>query len=107
MRAGWLRHRLTIEAPHSTKNTFGEDVVTWVDEATVWASVEPLRGREYLEARQQQAEVTHRVAMRYRDGVEPKKRLRFGQRRLLIESVVNPLERGERLELMCREMVEA
>lgn len=106
MRAGWLRHRVEILAKEASQNGFGEEVVTWVPAATVWASVEPLRGREYVEAKQGQVEVSHRVVMRYREGMGSEMRLRIpGGRVLEIESVINPLERGERLELMCREAV--
>lgn len=107
MRAGWLRHRVVIQERAPEQDSYGEERPAWVDAATVWASVEPLRGREYLEARQGQAEVSHRVGMRYRDGVGPAMRLRLpGGRVLVIESVINPLEQGERLELMCRELVD-
>ena len=106
MRAGWLRHRVEILAKEASQNGFGEEVVTWVTAATVWASVEPLRGREYIEAKQGQVEVSHRVVMRWHEGVGPEMRLRIaGGRVLEIESVINPLERNERLELMCREAV--
>ena len=113
MRAGWLRHRVEILAKEASQNSFGEEVVAWVTVATVWASVEPLRGREYIEAKQGQVEVSHRVGMRHWLEVGPEMRLRLevgptgvGGRVLEIVSVINPLERGERLELMCREMVE-
>jgi len=107
MRAGWLRHRVEILAKEASQNTFGEEIVTWVTVATVWASVEPLRGREYIEAKQGQVEVSHRVVMRHWLDVGPEMRLRLeGGRVLEIESVINPLERNERLELMCREAVD-
>lgn len=95
---------MEILAKGVSRNSFGEEVIGWVTAATVWASVEPLRGREYIEAKQGQVEVSHRVVMRFREGVGPEMRLRLaGGRVLEIESVINPLERGERLELMCAE----
>ena len=107
MRAGWLRHRVEVLAKEASRDSFGAEVITWVTAATVWASVEPLRGREYIEAKQGQVEVSHRVVMRSFPAVDSSMRLRLdGGRVLEIESVINPLERGERLELMCREMVE-
>jgi SPP1 family predicted phage head-tail adaptor len=107
MRAGWMRHRVTIQARTAAQDGYGERQPAWADVATVWASVEPLRGREYLEGRQEQADISHRVAMRHRPGVSPAMRLQLeGGRVLVIESVINPLERGERLELMCRELIE-
>lgn len=107
MRAGWLRHRIELLVKEPARNSFGEEVIAWTTAATVWGSVEPLRGREYIEAKQGQVEVSHRVVMRWREGVSAEMRLRIHEGRMLeIESVINPLERGERLELMCREAVE-
>ena len=65
MRAGFLRHRLALKTKTVSRDTFGEEDVTWTTSATVWGSVEPLRGREYMEARQGQADVSHRVVIRY------------------------------------------
>ncbi len=107
MRAGWLRHRVEVLEKVAGRDSFGAEVTAWATAATVWASVEPLRGREYIEAKQGQVEVSHRVVMRKSVAVAASMRLRLeGGRVLEIESVIDPLERGERLELMCREMVE-
>lgn len=46
MRAGKLDRRITLRAKSTTKNTFGEDVVTWTDIATVWAEWIPKGGTE-------------------------------------------------------------
>ena len=72
------------------------------------AGVEPLRGREYMEAKQGQADVSHRVIVRYRASVVPTMRLYLEDGRgFEVESVINRLERDEQLELMCRELVNA
>lgn len=106
MRAGFLRHRLALQAKSVSRDTFGEEDVTWTTWATVWGSVEPLRGREYMEARQGQADVSHRVVIRYRAGVAPTMRIALEDgRKLQIESVINRLERDEMLELMCKELI--
>ena len=75
MRAGALRHRVTLKTKSVSRDTFGEEDVTWTTTATVWGSVEPLRGREYMEAKQGQADVSHRVIVRYRASVVPTMRL--------------------------------
>ena len=59
-----MRHRVTIEAPVDGVNEFGERVVTWSTVETVYAAVEPVRGREFFAAEQVQSEVSHRVVMR-------------------------------------------
>lgn len=104
MRAGQLRHRVTIQAQTTTQDEYGQPVQTWSDVATVWASVEDLSGREFFAAQQIAAEVTTRVTIRYRAGIEPDMRVIAGGRTLDIRSVQDPDGRRRQLVLMCREV---
>lgn len=66
MRAGTLRHRLTIQKPGLTENSFGELENTGpVTVATRWGSLKALSGGELLRAQKIQADVTHQVSLRY------------------------------------------
>lgn len=47
IRAGELRHRITIETPTVTQNEYGEDVPTW-GQALVWAKAIETPGREFV-----------------------------------------------------------
>jgi len=105
IRAGELRHRVTIQQKSVTRNTFGEEIVTWQDVATVWAAIEPLRGREFFESQQVNAEVTTRIRIRYRPGITPTMRVVYGSRIFDIQAVINVEERNRELHLMCREEV--
>lgn len=107
MQAGRLRHRIQIKTPVEARNSYGERIVTWSTLATVWASVEPLRGREFLDAEQVQAEISHRVRMRYYPGILPNYRVVFGGRVLEIQAVINVNERNREMQLMCKEMPDA
>lgn len=53
MNAGKLRHRLLLEQPIVTQDDTGGEVINWSVFRTVWASVEPLRGRGPLRGREQ------------------------------------------------------
>lgn len=66
LRAGDLRERVTIQQQARTPIGGGESEPTWTDVDTVWASVEPLTGREAERAGQAAATQPHRVRMRYR-----------------------------------------
>lgn len=106
MQAGALRHRLTLETPNTTADSFGEETeAPYTTLATVWGSIEPLSGNERLRMQQVQAEVTHRVRIRYRSGVTPELRVKFGTRYFNILSVTNWEERNRELEIMCKELV--
>lgn len=81
--AGKLRKRLTLQVNQpSAKDNFGAWVDNWVDVATVYASVEPISGREFFNAAQIQSDITHRIRMRVRKDltVTPDMRLKFGTR---------------------------
>jgi SPP1 family predicted phage head-tail adaptor len=66
---GPLRHRLQVQRLGTpTPDAFGALTQNWGVIATRWGRVEPLSGRELFAARQVQADVTHRVTMRYLDG---------------------------------------
>jgi len=100
-----MRHRITLEAPTETQTADGSVTRTWAPFAAVWASVEPLLGREYFDAQREQADVSHRVCMRYLAGVTHSMRVSWGPRVFEIESVLNAGERNRELILMCRESV--
>jgi len=105
MRIGPLRHRVTLQQRATGVDPYGQPVDTWQDVATVWAQVEDLRGREFLEAKQAPgSEVTTRIRMRYRDGVTPDMRAVHKDRVLQVVAVLDPDGRATRLELMCAEV---
>lgn len=65
MRAGRLRHRLTIQEPVTSRGDSGEELVTWVTRGTVWAGIEPIRGKEALTANQILADLDTRIVIRW------------------------------------------
>lgn len=108
MRAGQLRHRIMIQKKKTSRNSYGEVSVTWMDNMNCWASIEPIRGKEYFSAQQVQAGVTHRITMRHytlADGtkINPNCRIKYDDRYFNIQSVINPSERNIMLQLMCIE----
>ena len=77
MQAGRLRHRVTVQRATERRDSFGQVVKTWADVATVWARVEALSGREYLEARQMQRGTLTRITMRWRGDVTAGNRVQW------------------------------
>jgi len=104
MRAGRLRHRVTIQQLVPDPSIGGTD--TWYDYATAWGAMEPLRGREYLAAQQEGAEATGKITFRYISGVKPTMRIKHGDR--IYEIVSPPIDSEERhieLQLMVKEVL--
>lgn len=105
IRAGQLRHRVDLQRATVTVSGQRAPANTWKTLETVWARVEPLTGREQLLAQQADARQTHRITIRYRDGLTTRDRVRFGTRGFNILSIANDEERNRLLVLMCEERV--
>jgi len=103
MRAGELRHRITLQKPVHTRDAFGESVTTYEDMATVYAAIEWQSGRRYVEAAQINAEVQGVTRIRYRSDVRPDWRIQYKERYIRIISLANIRERDEELQLNCKE----
>jgi SPP1 family predicted phage head-tail adaptor len=111
VRAGRLRHRITLQRRVETQETTGEVTWDWSDVAEVWASVEPIAGREYFAAAQVSSEVSTRIRMRYRPDLNEKLRVVFvsepGSPGLVhyydVLSVINWQERDREVHLMCKQ----
>ena len=103
--AGKLRERVTIQQATETRNALGETVQSWATVAERWASVDGLSSREVLLQGQQRTEVSHRVRMRYVDGMTGTMRLLWRGRVLEISSLLEHANRSEH-ELLCTERVE-
>jgi len=89
IRAGELRHRITIEQNSPTQNNFGEEVPSWSEFATRWAAVRATGGRETFADDQKFAEATHEFELRHISGVDPKMRIKWEERVFDIESVLD------------------
>ena len=105
MRAGRLRHRITLQQPVRTEAADGERVVTYVDVVTVSAEVLSPKGRSYLAAREAHAELTTIVTIRYRSDIQPSWRATFGDRVLEVDHIADLQGRRRYLELHCKESV--
>jgi SPP1 family predicted phage head-tail adaptor len=105
MQAGRLDQRITIKQKVATQDTFGGETVTWTDVCTVWAQVQPITGREYLQGKQLQEEQTARIRIRHRNGIVPAMRAHLGSRVFDILDVQNIDTAGKELVLMCRELM--
>lgn len=101
---GDMRHRITFQEPVKTPDGYKGHTVNWKDVVTVWASVEPLSGREYFYSHQIKNEISHRVRVRYRTDLRLEMRIKLSEdRALAIESIIDLQERHEMLELLCME----
>lgn len=106
MRAGTLRTRVVIQAATASQDTFGGESKTWTTLATVWGEVKPLSGREYMQARQAQADVTTRITIRYRDDITitPACRITWNGHTYDVKDVIHDAQQRQ-YQLMCAEVI--
>ena len=90
MRISDLNRRVLIQQRSTTKDSFGQQSTAWTDLLTCWAHIEPLSGRELVNAQAVNAEVTHTVTIRYRSNVTASMRVLYQGRIFNITAVIDP-----------------
>ena len=104
--AGKLRHVISIQQQTTTQDSYGEAVNTWTDVyASIYASVDPISGKEFFSGEKFNMEISHKIRIRYKTGILPKMRVKFGSRYFDITNIINWQERSIELQLMCKEVV--
>ena len=102
---GKLRHQVEILRPIITQDALGQEVENLELQRTVWASIEPLSGKEYFSAKQVNSEINVKITIRYIESILSQWVVQFGQRVFNIESIINFEERNKYLQLLCSEKV--
>ena len=97
-----MRERVTVQQATERRNSLGETTLDWATYAERWASVEGVTAREALGAGQLEVSITHRVRLRYIDGLTQQMRLLWRGRTLEIVSLLEHNNRSEH-ELICQE----
>ena len=64
------KHRITIQERSEVVDDFGGQTLTWTTKSTVWASIEPLNGREVYLQEQNQSRVTSKMTIRYQSDLK-------------------------------------
>ncbi|MMZ64143.1 Phage head-tail joining protein [compost metagenome] len=75
----------------------------WVPVAETWADVYPLRGRELFAAQQASAEVTSRITIRYRTGIDRTMKVVYDGTEFEILYIIHTDYAKRELQLMCKE----
>lgn len=103
--AGTYDRKVTIQQASETQAETGEVSRSWTTFATRRAEVVELGGDELVQAQQVVQRVSHRVRLRWLDGVTAKMRLLYGARTLEVAAVRESIARQRELELLCTEAV--
>ena len=104
MNIGKLNKRIELKSNTPTRDSYGGNTDVWATYTTVWASIEPIAGKELLQMSERNAELTHKITIRYNSLVSEKHRVLYGTRTFVIVSIINKDEIGEYQEIMCKEV---
>lgn len=103
--AGGLREPLVFQRRQTQSDGMGGQDLDWVDLFSTKGDVRPLSGREALTGMQREASVSHRIFIRYRDGLLPSDRIVMRGNHMQIIAIINVEMRNRWLELQCLEGV--
>lgn len=108
MRAGDLRHRITLQIRKSEPDELNQPSLEWRDLCAISAGIQPMTARERMVAQANQSELTHLVVIRWQSQFSDPRymatlRIKYGNRIFNIQGSIDPDERHKSLELSCSE----
>jgi len=106
LNAGDMWTRITIEQATTTRNAVGESTLSWTTFATVWASVESLSARETERFAETLGFMTHKIRIRYLNGLTSAMRIVYRNRVLEIGQITEQ-DRLWHQEIICTEKRDA
>lgn len=104
---GDLRHKVTIQAPSTTRDAAGQPVSTWTDVLTTRAKIEGTTSTTYKELVKDGAiasQATDVFTLRWPGSsidLKPGMRVVFGDNTYLVQAVDNILRRNRIVKLFC------
>jgi SPP1 family predicted phage head-tail adaptor len=104
MRTGLMRRVVTIRTMTRTPDGMGGYTETPTDVTGIPARIDPMEGREQVEAMQTGMQRPHRITMRYRTGMTGAKTLIYEGRTFDIKSIVDPEEKHRELHITADEV---
>lgn len=101
MRAGKLKHRVTIQTPGQVRDPAGQPSTGWTDFDTVWADVRYLNGRQFLTSNAEKNAATASIRVRWRTDLNAAMRVVYGATVLDIVAVLPDEEGQDHVDLAC------
>jgi SPP1 family predicted phage head-tail adaptor len=96
---GARSRRFVLEMPLESPDGFGGIIRSYRQGPQLWGAMEMLSGSERVRADRPEQSLTHRITLRYREGVSGAMRLTCGLRRFAIRAASDP--DGSRRDLVC------
>lgn len=100
---GALRHQIVVQREQNTSDSAGGNSLAWVDYATIRANIKPVSGSERLHSMRLQANISHRIFIRYRDDLRTDDRIVYKNRPMQIRAIINLEEMNRWIEIYAEE----
>ena len=91
--SGELRQRVTIQVNTPTQDAFGQPIDSWSTVTSRWAKIEPNIGSPFVQSDQLRNVSTHRITMRFFEGLSPRHRILYGSRVFNVTGLISSEER--------------
>lgn len=101
--SGKLRHKITVERETLTTDAIGGQSSSWATNIEPFALVKPVSGNERYQAMKLEANITHKIYIRYTSNIRATDRVIFNSREMQIRAIIDLEERNKWLELHCVE----
>lgn len=93
--SGKLRHRVQLQSRAFIQDEVtGETTTAWNTEASVWAAIEPLSVREFIQSGSEQSKVSARIVIRARTDINASWRILHGSIVYNVEGVLADKDSG-------------
>lgn len=99
MNPGKLNRKIEVLETDQASDGAGGYLDTFKTIKTVWGNVKSVNGRERIQARQAQAEISHKVTIRYNEIVNHSHILSFGGSKYNVQYIVDINDENKFLEL--------
>jgi SPP1 family predicted phage head-tail adaptor len=96
---GARARQFVLEVPLESSDGFGGVIRSYRPGPQLWGAMEMLSASERMRADRPEQSLTHKITLRYRDGVTGAMRLTSGLRRFAIRAASDP--DGSRRDLVC------
>jgi SPP1 family predicted phage head-tail adaptor len=107
MRAGRLKHKVDIERLVNVGGAWGAATLpkweTWF--SGVYVGLEPVGSSQRYQNNKHTNQTTHRVVMRYKKGLDASMRIKWFNKYLYINSIIDDNELHQELTLECWEQI--
>ncbi|MFC6644142.1 phage head closure protein [Granulicella cerasi] len=105
MNAGSLNRRITIQQQSTSQDAYGQQLASWTDALSTWASIRAATGKEIYAASGFVSELSHIITIRYPAiKVSNAMRVLYDNRIFNIQAVSDPDEGKVQTNLLCLEV---